>query len=49
MRTFTTSQDRRQELAVPAHLTRYVAEVETWRLEALVARAARVVQSSGAR
>jgi hypothetical protein len=40
MNTPTTYADRDSELAVPAHLARYAAEVETWRLEALAYRAA---------
>jgi hypothetical protein len=48
MRTPTTRHDRRPE-AVPNHLAEYLAEVETWRLEALVARAARAVANAGPR
>jgi hypothetical protein len=36
----------RDDLAIPAHLARYVAEVDTWRLEALAARAARIAEEA---
>jgi hypothetical protein len=48
MRTPTTRQDRRHEI-VPGHLADYLAEVETWRLEALAARASRAVANAGPR
>jgi hypothetical protein len=37
----------REQLAVPAHLASYLAEVETWRLEALAYRAGRAVEDAG--
>ena len=48
MRTPTTRQDRRYETR-PGHLAEYLAEVESWRLEALAARAARAVSNAGPR
>ena len=41
MNTPTTHPVRDPQLVVPAHLARYDAEVETWRLQALAYRAAR--------
>jgi hypothetical protein len=47
MNTTSPSQTRdRDELAIPNHLARYLAEVEMWRLEALAARAARIAEEA---
>lgn len=37
------------ELAIPGHLARYAAEVDAWRLEALVYRATRASEIGSAR